>query len=74
MNTTLKEAISTAETLRPEDQQDLAEAIKVFVAVRTSHPNGLLINAQRVELLKRLAEPFAEADPAAVEALFRKHA
>ena len=74
MNAILKDAISAAETLRPEDQRDLAEAITTFVAARASDPNELLTDTHRAELRKRLAAPFAEADPAAVEALFRKYA
>lgn len=74
MSTILKDAILTAETLRLEDQQDLAEAITAFVVARASNPNDLLTDAHRATLRKRLAAPFVEADPAAVEALFRKYA
>ena len=74
MNTILKDAISTAETLRPEDQQELADTISTFVASRSTDTNDLLSDGHRAELHKRLTTPFVEADPAAVEALFSKYA
>jgi hypothetical protein len=70
MNARLHTLLTDAEArLAPEDQDALADLIEAFVENRDDDPH---FTAEELAHIRRLdAEPFVEADPVRVAALFR---
>lgn len=74
MNTHLKDSIRIAErTLPDEGQEQLAAIIDLFTANFERSPDADFSADELAHLTAAAGEPFAEADPAAVAALFAKH-
>lgn len=71
MNARLKDLIVEAEArLGPEAQEQLAEIVEHFVASWTADPG---FTPEEMARLREIdAEPFEAADPAEVEAVFRR--
>ena len=71
MNARLKPLLAAAETrLAPADQDDLADLLEAFLADRDDDP--AFTADERAHLRRSGTEPFVEADPAHIAALFNR--
>lgn len=71
MNARLQTLFTDAESLLdPESQEELADMLEAFLSNRTEDPG---LTPEELTHVKRLEqEPFVEADPDRVAALFRR--
>ncbi len=74
MPTRLQTLLSEAETLPESEQDDLADLIESFLADHDGgHDGGAMFTPEELARLDRIAaEPFVEADPARLAALFAR--
>ena len=71
MNARLKPLLAAAESrLAPADQDALADLLEAFLADRDDDP--AFTDEERAHLQQIAAEPFVEADPAQIAALFNR--
>lgn len=74
MNTRLKDSIEAAERSLPSDGQEQLAALIDLFTVNFERAPGADFSTEELRHLKDVAdEPFVEADPKAIAALFRKH-
>ncbi len=74
MNQRLKESLETAESILPQDGQDeLAIVVDMFTANYGQNAQDNFSQEELAEIEKMVQEPFIEADPEKVKALFAKH-
>ena len=74
MNTRLKESLETAESILPQDGQDkLALVVDMFTANYGQNAQDNFSQEELGEIEQMAHEPFIEADPEKVKALFARH-
>ena len=70
MMTKLDQAIASARSVPEENPDMLADAI---AALSATYGAPAISAEHQAEIARRFAEPFVEADPAEVDALFARH-